>query len=70
MVKHRRTTIFMGDDTWSSLYPNSFLRSYPYPSFDVFDLDSVDKGIKKDLPSEIRNQGRYVYFFNLDYVFI
>lgn len=57
LVKKQRKTIFMGDDTWSSLYPNRFSNSYPYPSFDVFDLDSVDNGINKHLLPEIKNEG-------------
>lgn len=31
----------MGDDTWTQLFPNHFNKSYPYPSFNVKDLDTV-----------------------------
>lgn len=31
----------MGDDTWTQLFPHHFERSYPYPSFNVKDLDTV-----------------------------
>lgn len=35
----------MGDDTWQKLYDDSsFVQSYPYPSFDVYDLHTVDNG--------------------------
>ena len=46
--------IFMGDDTWSSLFPDRFERSYYFPSFDVKDLHSVDDGISRHLIPEIR----------------
>ncbi|XP_066150813.1 GPI ethanolamine phosphate transferase 3 [Euwallacea fornicatus] len=45
--------VFMGDDTWTSLYPQRFIRNYPYPSFDVWDLDTVDNGVKSHLFSEL-----------------
>ena len=38
------SVVFMGDDTWMSLLPDSFKRSYPYPSFVVHDLHTVDNG--------------------------
>ncbi|KAJ9085246.1 mannose-ethanolamine phosphotransferase gpi13 [Entomophthora muscae] len=36
---------FLGDDTWGLLFPNMFNESYPFSSFDVWDLHSVDNGI-------------------------
>ena len=30
-----------------------FTRSYPYPSFDVWDLDTVDRGVSKHLYQEL-----------------
>ncbi|OXU29143.1 hypothetical protein TSAR_006404 [Trichomalopsis sarcophagae] len=47
--------IFMGDDTWTKLYPNKFLREYAAPSFDVSDLDTVDLEVKKWIFEEIKN---------------
>jgi len=47
---------FMGDDTWIGLFPNSFQRSYPFPSFDVWDLDTVDRGVELHLQSEIHQK--------------
>ena len=35
----------MGDDTWQQLVPGAFVRSYPYPSFNVHDLHTVDDGV-------------------------
>ncbi len=43
---------FMGDDTWTGLFPTEagvFSEAYPYPSFDVWDLDTVDNGVNKHL---------------------
>lgn len=41
---------FVGDDTWIDLFPNVFAESYPYPSFNTRDLDTVDDGCLKHLP--------------------
>lgn len=41
---HGKKTVFMGDSTWTDLFPKRFLREYSYPSFNIFDLDSVDAG--------------------------
>lgn len=41
--------MFMGDDTWESLFPKSFYRSLPFPSFNVKDLHTVDDGILQHL---------------------
>ena len=35
---------FMGDDTWMNLFPSSIDETYPYPSFNVKDLHTVDNG--------------------------
>lgn len=35
MKRMNKSIVFMGDDTWDSIYPNQFTRSYPYPSFNV-----------------------------------
>lgn len=53
LVGQDKKIVFMGDDTWTSLYPKRFLREYPYPSFNVWDLDTVDNGILKHLKPEI-----------------
>ncbi|KAF5301332.1 hypothetical protein FQA39_LY10730 [Lamprigera yunnana] len=56
LLKQSRNIIFMGDDTWTSLYPNRFKRSYPFPSFNVFDLDTVDDGVTSNLFPELKNK--------------
>lgn len=45
-----RSLFFAGDDTWLSLFPRSvFTEAFPYPSFDVKDLDTVDIGVRSHL---------------------
>lgn len=46
--------VFMGDDTWMGLYPDKFIRQYPYPSFNVWDLDTVDRGIEDKIYEELK----------------
>lgn len=53
MLKHNLSLVFLGDSTWTDLYPNRFKRFYSYPSFDIFDLDTVDNKIKGHLPREL-----------------
>ncbi|XP_014604721.1 PREDICTED: GPI ethanolamine phosphate transferase 3 [Polistes canadensis] len=38
--------IFMGDDTWTNLFPEKFKRQFPSPSFNVWDLDTVDREVR------------------------
>ncbi|KAG8706929.1 mannose-ethanolamine phosphotransferase gpi13 [Ceratobasidium sp. 395] len=38
-------TAFMGDDTWETVFPNAFNQSYPFDSFNVEDLHTVDRGV-------------------------
>ncbi|QQP58366.1 Uncharacterized protein FKW44_003655, partial [Caligus rogercresseyi] len=47
LMRNNKSTVFAGDDTWLTLYPNGFKRSYPYPSFNIRDLDTVDRGVEK-----------------------
>jgi len=37
--------VFMGDDTWMGCFPAAFAEAHPYPSFNVWDLDTVDDGV-------------------------
>lgn len=53
LLSQNKKIVFMGDDTWMGLYPRRFVRQYPYPSFNVWDLDSVDDGIMVHLKPEI-----------------
>ncbi|XP_004521984.1 GPI ethanolamine phosphate transferase 3 [Ceratitis capitata] len=53
IVQHGLPVVFLGDSTWTDLYPRRFKRSYSYPSFDIFDLDTVDNKIQQNLPKEL-----------------
>jgi phosphatidylinositol glycan class O len=48
----RRITA-MGDDTWELLFPQAFNRSFPFPSFNTRDLDTVDNGVLEHLTPEM-----------------
>lgn len=43
----------MGDDTWQLLFPDAFHRSFPFPSFNTRDLDTVDDGVLRHLLPEM-----------------
>ena len=49
-----KKVVFVGDDTWDGLYPGRFHRSYFYPSLDVADLHTVDRGVFRHVPEEIK----------------
>ncbi|KAM7264085.1 hypothetical protein ACFE04_001768 [Oxalis oulophora] len=52
LVQNGKRVLMMGDDTWVQLFPDHFKKAYPYPSFNVKDLDTVDNGcIEHLLPS-------------------
>ncbi|XP_061149632.1 GPI ethanolamine phosphate transferase 3 [Syngnathus typhle] len=44
-----KRVVFMGDDTWESLFPKKFHRSLPFHSFNTHDLNTVDDGILQNL---------------------
>lgn len=45
LKEKEKRLVFMGDDTWMGLYEEDlFYAAYPYPSFEVFDLHTVDNG--------------------------
>ncbi|XP_061391241.1 GPI ethanolamine phosphate transferase 3 [Musca vetustissima] len=70
MVKSHLPIVFMGDSTWTDLYPNRFKRSYSYPSFDIFDLDTIDRKIEKHLPKELQKEDWQVliaHFLGVDH---
>lgn len=43
--RSRRHTVFAGDDTWGLLFPGAFSSMYLFPSFNVWDLHTVDNGV-------------------------
>jgi hypothetical protein len=48
----------MGDDTWMQLAKEVYTEAYPYPSFDVNDLHTVDDGVWQvtPIPSSLTRQ--------------
>ena len=64
---------FVGDDTWIDLFPTQFDESYPYPSFNTRDLDTVDDGCLLHLPRLLNAIGSVfevvvVHFLGVDHV--
>ncbi|KAI0488978.1 hypothetical protein KFK09_028819 [Dendrobium nobile] len=56
LANNGKRVLMMGDDTWVKLFPHRFNESYPYPSFNVKDLDTVDNGVIEHLlPSLLRD---------------
>lgn len=53
-----KRVVFAGDDTWMGLFPKQFSRAFPYPSFDVWDLDTVDRGVHDCLFKELNDSSR------------
>ncbi|CAK5277559.1 unnamed protein product [Mycena citricolor] len=51
---------FMGDDTWMSVFPDSFAwnMTFPYDSFNVEDLHTVDEGVIEHLFPLLENPGK------------
>jgi phosphatidylinositol glycan class O len=46
--------VFMGDDTWVNLYPSQFYKAYPFDSFNVKDLHTVDEGVINNIFPEMQ----------------
>lgn len=43
--RKKKKIVMMGDDTWLSIFPNEFFEAFPFPSFNVKDLHTVDNGV-------------------------
>lgn len=50
-----KSMAFVGDDTWTALYPDQFDFSRPFPSLEVHDLDTVDNGVKAHFSNLVEN---------------
>jgi phosphatidylinositol glycan class O len=61
LVNHNKKIVGLGDDTWIHLYPQQqsipFTRARFFPSFDVWDLHTLDNGILRYLHSELNTEG-------------
>ncbi|KAK0474791.1 hypothetical protein IW261DRAFT_525459 [Armillaria novae-zelandiae] len=55
-----KSAAFMGDDTWMSVFPDSFgpNMSFPYDSFNVEDLHTVDEGVIAHLFPLLEDQNK------------
>ncbi|KAG7453068.1 uncharacterized protein BT62DRAFT_959308 [Guyanagaster necrorhizus] len=55
-----KSAAFMGDDTWISVFPDSFgpNMSFPYDSFNVEDLHTVDEGVITHLFPLLEDQSK------------
>ena len=62
LISRGKRVVFAGDDTWLSLFPERFTRIYPYPSFDVWDLDTVDRGVERHLFQELKRSDSWDVF--------
>lgn len=51
-------TAFMGDDTWETVFPGAFNQSYPFDSFNVEDLHTVDRGVIQHIFPLLQNHGK------------
>ncbi|XP_058186501.1 uncharacterized protein LOC131303578 isoform X3 [Rhododendron vialii] len=49
LVRNGKQVVMMGDDTWLQLFPHHFNVSFPFPSFNVKDLHTVDDGCTRHL---------------------
>ncbi|KAF5319182.1 hypothetical protein D9619_008763 [Psilocybe cf. subviscida] len=49
---------FMGDDTWMSVFPESFDIKHPFDSFNVEDLHTVDEGVIEHLFPLLNNASK------------
>ncbi|GLD98474.1 hypothetical protein PINS_up007171 [Pythium insidiosum] len=67
----KRPIVFMGDDTWQSLYASLFTRAYAFDSFNVKDLHSVDRGVERHLFPELQQDDwdlLIAHFLGVDHV--
>jgi phosphatidylinositol glycan class O len=73
--------VFYGDDTWEAIYPShvgrmksegkQVLESVTYPSFDVWDLHTVDSGIISHIPQLLKHTSEWdvatLHFLGVDH---
>ncbi|KAG3254118.1 hypothetical protein PI124_g1356 [Phytophthora idaei] len=67
----QRGVVFMGDDTWDSLYAREFTRKFAFDSFNVKDLHSVDRGVTAHLFPELQKPDwdlLIAHFLGVDHV--
>lgn len=71
LLQAGKRVTFMGDDTWENLFPQQMQKSWPFPSFNVKDLHTVDNGVLSHLVPEI-TEGDFdvliAHFLGVDHV--
>ncbi|KAJ3073194.1 mannose-ethanolamine phosphotransferase gpi13 [Podochytrium sp. JEL0797] len=72
MLSMHKRMIFMGDDTWTNLFPTQFNESHPFPSFNVQDLHTVDNGCVEHLMPALDRKHEWdfavAHFLGVDHV--
>ncbi|KAI8359338.1 hypothetical protein B0O80DRAFT_494892 [Mortierella sp. GBAus27b] len=65
--------LFMGDDTWTSLFPTALTanNSHAFPSFDTHDLDTLDNGVIEALGPALKDISKWdlliAHFLGVDH---
>ncbi|KAG0250824.1 mannose-ethanolamine phosphotransferase gpi13 [Mortierella polycephala] len=65
--------LFMGDDTWTGLFPNTLTanNSHAFPSLDTHDLDTLDNGVIKALAPALKDTSKWdlliAHFLGVDH---
>ncbi|KAG0009225.1 mannose-ethanolamine phosphotransferase gpi13, partial [Entomortierella chlamydospora] len=65
--------LFMGDDTWTGLFPNVLTanNSHSFPSLDTHDLDTLDNGVMKTLGPALEDPSKWdllvAHFLGVDH---
>ncbi|CAG0886932.1 unnamed protein product, partial [Cyprideis torosa] len=55
--QRKRSSIWVGgDEIWETLYPGAFSKAWSFPSFDAFDLDTIDRSLIPLVRQHMREQ--------------
>ena len=70
--KAKKKLVVLGDDTWSSLYPDQFHIRYPFDSFNTRDIHTVDDGIESHMWDHLHDKGQWdvfiAHFLGVDHI--
>ena len=73
LVSAGRRIAFMGDDTWTSLFPEHFIpnMTFPFESFNAWDLHTVDNGVLQHFMPLVQNSQEWdvliAHFLGVDH---
>lgn len=68
--RKQKKIVFAGDDTWVKLYGHTMERAFPYESFNVKDLDTLDEKVTEKLGVELKEKDwdvLVVHFLGVDH---